>query len=159
RDHARAAVDEYRRYCFLATTVGSDMVPSDAVDQVWHLHLTYTRDYWTVFCANVLGCDLHHEPSRARAGDAQRFANSYADTRAAYAHAFGAPPESFWPGTRERFRQPARFQRIDRERHFVIPRPRLPSLRTIGTMLAALVFALAARSVFASVNPLDWSGG
>jgi uncharacterized protein (TIGR04222 family) len=160
RDFARAAIDEYRRYCFLAVTADRDRVPSDAVDQVWHLHLTYTRDYWTVFCPTVLGCDLHHEPSRARKGDVQRFADSYAETLAAYADAFGPPPEPFWPGTRERFRHPARFRRIDIERHFVIARPQLPSLRTIGMMLAALVLAFAARSVFATAfNPLDWNGG
>jgi hypothetical protein len=31
------------------------VTPSEQVDQVWHLHLTYTRSYWDEFCPNVLG--------------------------------------------------------------------------------------------------------
>jgi uncharacterized protein (TIGR04222 family) len=136
------------------------MVASDDVDQVWHLHLTYTRDYWTVFCPSVLGCDLHHEPSRARRGDAEHFAARYADTLAAYFDVFGPPPAAFWPGTRERFRRPARFRRIDSDRFILMPRPRFPTWRTIAALVATLGLLITARSVLASsANPLDWNGG
>ena len=52
---AARVVDEYRRFCFLAATAGHEVTPSDAVDQAWHLHLTYSRDYWERFCPEVLG--------------------------------------------------------------------------------------------------------
>ena len=39
--HAARVMEEYRRFCFLATTAGHEVTPSDAVDQAWHLHLTY----------------------------------------------------------------------------------------------------------------------
>jgi hypothetical protein len=42
---AARVIEEYRRFCFLAVTAGHPVTPSDAVDQAWHLHLTYTRDY------------------------------------------------------------------------------------------------------------------
>ncbi len=42
---AERVVAEYRRFCFLAIAAGHPVTPSDAVDQAWHLHLTYTRDY------------------------------------------------------------------------------------------------------------------
>jgi len=56
--HAARVIEEYRRFCFLAVTAGHPVTPSDAVDQVWHLHLTYSRDYWERFCPDVLGQPL-----------------------------------------------------------------------------------------------------
>ena len=44
RSHAERVVGEYKRFCFLAATAGHTVTPSDAVDQAWHLHLTYSRD-------------------------------------------------------------------------------------------------------------------
>lgn len=160
RDEARAAIDEYRKFCFLACTEGRCMTPSEIVDQVWHLHLTYTRDYWKVFCPNVLGSDLHHEPTRGNAGEAAQFRECYADTLAAYHAHFGAPPERFWPGTIERFRNAARFRWIDRERHLLLPRPRLPALRArIAAALGLLLTCLSPAVQAQSADPLDWSGG
>ena len=48
-------------------------MPSDEVDQVWHLHLTHTRDYWQRFCPKVLGRELHHEPGPAGAAMRERY--------------------------------------------------------------------------------------
>jgi uncharacterized protein (TIGR04222 family) len=158
RDEARAAIDEYRKFCFLAVVVGREMVPSEIVDQVWHLHLTYTRDYWTVFCPSVLGCDLHHEPSRGRTGDAVRFHENYADTLAAYAEHFGPPPEKYWPGTRERFRR-STMQWIDRNRFFVVPRLRLLTRREMMMAIVVLMALATTTAVRASSpNPLEWVG-
>ena len=45
--YAERVVDEYRRFCFLAMAAGHPVTPSEQVDQVWHLHLLYTENYWT----------------------------------------------------------------------------------------------------------------
>lgn len=160
RDEARSAVDEYRKFCFLAMTVGRCMTPSEIVDQVWHLHLTYTRDYWDVFCPQVLGSDLHHEPTRGNTGETAQFRECYADTLASYHAHFGAPPERYWPGTLERFRAGERFRWIDRERHIALPRPRLPALRTrVAAIFAMLLVCIAPSAQAQSANPFDWTGG
>src|SRR5688500_10790891 len=104
RAHALDVVEEYRRYCFLACVAGRMMSPSDAVDQVWHLHLTYSRDYWDVFCGDVLRMPLHHEPSRGGGTELTRHRAQYADTLAEYERWFGAPPAAYWPSTFEQFR-------------------------------------------------------
>src|SRR3569623_361486 len=70
--YADRVIAEYKRFCFLAVTVGHEVTPSDAVDQAWHLHLTYSRDYWERFCPEVLGCPLHHGPTTGGAGERQR---------------------------------------------------------------------------------------
>ena len=102
--HAEAVISEYRRFCYLAVTAGHEVTPSDAVDQAWHLHLTYTRDYWQVFCPQVLGAELHHGPTRGGPVERDRFYRQYADTLAAYEAAFGSePPAAIWPSATRRF--------------------------------------------------------
>jgi uncharacterized protein (TIGR04222 family) len=160
RDEARAAIGEYRKFCFLSVGVGRFMTPSEAVDQVWHLHLTYTLDYWKTFCPNVLGTELHHEPTRGNPAEAGQFHEQYADTLAAYREHFGAPPVKYWPGTFERFRHPSRFRWVDRERHLVLPRPRMPALRArVSALLSVGLLSIAPLALADESNPLDWSGG
>lgn len=61
-DHTAEVIAEYKRFTFLAVSTGQVATPSKAVDAAWHLHLEYTREYWDVFCAQVLGAPLHHTP-------------------------------------------------------------------------------------------------
>jgi hypothetical protein len=44
-EFARGAVMEYRHFCFLTFSGSGVMTPSEEVDEIWHQHLTYTRDY------------------------------------------------------------------------------------------------------------------
>ena len=161
RDQALAAIEEYRRYCFLASVEAGMVVPSVAVDEVWHLHLTYSEDYWLRFCPAALGFAFHHRPGGLVRGDSAQYRRGYADTLAHYERWFGAPPERWWPGTAERFRAPARFRRVDTEQVWLVRKPvwpRRPTAITAG--VAATVTALMASSFAeaASLNPLDWSG-
>ena len=41
-DDIRCVIDEYKRFCYLALRAGHEVMPSD---QVWHLHLSYSRNY------------------------------------------------------------------------------------------------------------------
>ncbi|MEX2389427.1 MAG: hypothetical protein WD534_16240, partial [Phycisphaeraceae bacterium] len=43
---SQRAIEAYRRFAYLAATADEHVTPSDEVDQVWHLHMTYTRSYW-----------------------------------------------------------------------------------------------------------------
>ncbi len=103
--YTEAVIAEYKRFCYLAITAGHEVTPSDAVDQVWHLHLTYSRDYWQVFCPQVLGAELHHGPTRGGAAERGRFYHQYAAKLAIYEATFGgAPPAAIWPDAQTRFR-------------------------------------------------------
>src|ERR1700730_3394403 len=62
-EFAGRVTEEYRRFLYLAARGRHPVTPSDTVDQAWHLHLIYTRYYWEELCGNILGLDLHHEPS------------------------------------------------------------------------------------------------
>lgn len=102
--HGERVICEYKRFCYLAVTAGHEVTPSDAVDQAWHLHLTYSRDYWGVYCPQVLGTDLHHGPTQGGTAERGRFYRQYADTLAAYEAAFDeTPPADIWPTAHRRF--------------------------------------------------------
>ncbi|WP_143708829.1 hypothetical protein [[Flexibacter] sp. ATCC 35208] len=57
------AILEYKRFILLCCVLDEGASPSKIVDEVWHLHLTYTRSYREAFCRCTLGKELHHIPS------------------------------------------------------------------------------------------------
>ncbi|HEX8911285.1 MAG TPA: hypothetical protein VF796_02920 [Humisphaera sp.] len=103
---ARRAVEEYKRFAFLYASSGDPVAPSDVVDQVWHLHLLYTRNYWDAFCRDALGKPLHHEPDAGRTGEQAKLGDWYADTLARYRRHFGEPPADIWPTAEQLARRP-----------------------------------------------------
>ncbi|MEQ5786430.1 hypothetical protein J3454_00835 [Erythrobacter sp. NFXS35] len=112
--HADRVIGEYRRFCYLAVTAGHPVTPSDAVDQAWHLHLTYSRDYWERFCPEVLGVPLHHGPTAGGAAERARYYRQYAETLAAYEAAFREPPPgAIWPPAERRFSVDPRGVRVN----------------------------------------------
>ena len=110
--YAARAIEEYRRFCFLAVTAGHQVTPSDAVDQVWHLHLTYTRDYWDRFCPDILGRPLHHGPTAGGMTEQARFFEHYARTLRSYEAAFGQSPRDLWPDAQRRLIDDPRARRV-----------------------------------------------
>ncbi|MCP4379910.1 MAG: hypothetical protein GY798_00530 [Hyphomicrobiales bacterium] len=104
RGFARRVIEEYRRFVYLACVGQREVTPSRQVDEAWHLHLTYTRDYWSRFCADVLGRPLHHGPTRGGEAEDRKYRDSYAATLAGYESEFGLPPDKdVWPPDEERF--------------------------------------------------------
>ncbi|RQS02611.1 TIGR04222 domain-containing membrane protein [Burkholderia sp. Bp9002] len=96
--HALAVIDEYKRFAFLAQAAGHPVTPSHAVDAAWHLHLQYTREYWDVFCADVLRAPLHHVPGAGAPDEAAKYEQQYRQTLDSYLRLFGCePPAAIWP--------------------------------------------------------------
>ncbi len=120
---ARAAILEYRRFCFLSVACAEPATPSEDLDEVWHQHLTYSRDYWNVWCAQVLGKPLHHEPTAGAPAEQSRLHRQYASTLARYECFFGPSPEIYWPATHRRFGRRPRFRTYDTARSISLPRP------------------------------------
>lgn len=134
-EYTRRVIREYKRFCYLACSAGHEVTPCDAVDQAWHLHLTYSRDYWQVFCPLVLGAELHHGPTAGGKAEAGRYYTQYARTLSAYEAAFGeSPPGDIWPSAARRFQIDPRSVRVN---------PRDVILLTRRSALAAAL-ALAA---------------
>ncbi|MGH1367539.1 MAG: glycine-rich domain-containing protein [Maritimibacter sp.] len=94
---AQKVTREYLRFVYLTQIAPSALTPSKIVDAAWHVHLTRTRDYWEVFCHEVLGKPLHHDAATGAQAD-KRHASQYAKTRVLYQATFGeAPPDHLWP--------------------------------------------------------------
>lgn len=143
-------VDEYRQFVFLALTAEHAVTPSEDVDQAWHLHLAYTRDYWETFCRDVLGGPLHHGPTRGGAAEADRYDGQYRRTLAAYAAAFdAAPPADIWPPAERRFGADLAWRRVNVARNWVIPKP-----SWLATVPAFAIVPLVAVGL---PNPLDFT--
>lgn len=140
---ARRAVVEYKRFVFLAATGSAPVCPSEAVDAVWHLHLTYTRSYWHRFCGEVLGKPLHHDPTKGGASEGEKHVAMYEATLARYRDTFGeAPPTDVWPAAEQRFGEDSRHRAVNTARNWVIPKA--PVKRVAGLTAAAVLIAAVA---------------
>lgn len=122
RARADSVIEEYRRFCYLAVSAGHEVTPSDAVDQAWHLHLTYTRDYWDRFCPETLGRPLHHGPTAGGPAEHDRYFAQYAQTLKSYEQAFGPAPTDIWPGAAQRLLDDPRARRVHPRDVFILPR-------------------------------------
>ncbi len=94
----KAAIEEYRKFIYLCCISPTGASPSDTVDIVWHLHLTYTQNYWASFCKNTLQKDIHHQPSKGGVGENNKHIDWYKNTLQLYEEVFsyGAPLD-IWP--------------------------------------------------------------
>lgn len=138
---AHRALREYRRFLFLAMQAGHPVTPSDQVDQVWHLHLCYTRSYWTRLCGEVLRAPLHHEPTQGGAAEGEKFDDWYARTMQSYQGFFGEPPADLWPPAAMRFGEDLHFRRVNVRRAWVVPKPHtLLRAASYGLSLSVLAF-------------------
>jgi hypothetical protein len=137
RDHgwrledARAAVEAYRRFCFLAVVSPTPMTPSEIVDEVWHQHLIYSRDYWTIWCGERLKAALHHDPTPGGPEAQTIYRRQYAETLALHERFFGPPSPDLWPATHVRFGR-QRYRVTDRNRWLGVPRPGAWVRRLLG---------------------------
>ncbi len=92
------AIEEYRRFIFLCCILPNGASPSETVDTVWHLHLTYTTNYWIDFCRKTLHKDIHHYPGKGGGEEQAKHANWYRETLEKYREVFGSlPPSAIWP--------------------------------------------------------------
>jgi len=116
------AILEYKRFMFLICQGNQPLTPSDQVDQVWHLHLLYTEDYWKEFCGTVLKREIHHGPTKGGSSEKLKYRTLYQNTLDLYQDVFGfLPPKDIWPSVENRF-QSYHFIRIAKRENFIIPK-------------------------------------
>jgi hypothetical protein len=146
--HTQRVIIEYKRFCYLAVTAGHEVTPSDAVDQVWHLHLTYSRDYWDEFCPQILGAELHHGPTAGGAAEKSRFYDQYAATLSVYEDIFGEPPPpDIWPAAMRRFGKDPKAYRVNPQDVMVLDR-RTAILGAVGWVALGIGIAVLVGVVF-----------
>ncbi|WP_199236273.1 hypothetical protein [Chitinophaga sp. S165] len=118
QDFTLKVIREYKRFIFLCVVCTEGVTPSDAVDQAWHLHLTYTKSYWRDFCRDTLGKEVHHNPTEGGVAEDQKFEKYYDRTHVLYREKFGEePPADVWLDSDTRFSD-IDFVRVNRRTHF-----------------------------------------
>lgn len=95
KEYTVRVIEEYKKFIFLCCVLPQGASPSKPVDEAWHLHLTYTHNYWKEFCNGVLGREIHHYPSKGGPEEKEKHLSWYNSTLDAYQKIFGteAPPE------------------------------------------------------------------
>jgi len=101
-DFTSRAVAEYRKFLLLCCILENGAAPSHTVDEVWHLHLTYTSSYWMDLCRDTLGKDIHHYPSAGGDEEDLKHREWYRETLESYRSVFGVePPSDIWPAPKQ----------------------------------------------------------
>ena len=97
KEHCLAAIEEYRKFLYLAARAGHRVTPSETVDEVWHLHLTHSRHYWDDLCEGLLRRPLHHDPATGKEGEELKLLEQYSQTLHSYRTIFGQiPSRNLW---------------------------------------------------------------
>ena len=115
------AIQEYKKFVFLAIVANHTVSPSTVIDRVWHLHLLYTHSYWYEFCGKVLQKNLHHSPSLGGKEESLKYIHFYQQTLEIYQKYFGIPPEDIWNAPQPRG-ETTSYQWIDRSQYWLIPK-------------------------------------
>lgn len=126
---AGRVVMEYKRFIALAMFAGHPVTPSEQVDQVWHLHMVYTKSYWQGLCRDVLGRELHHNPTTGGRNENEKFEDWYEKTLESYRRIFEKnPPPDIWPSVRERFATAGCGRWVDTGKFWLVPKPTILKL-------------------------------
>jgi hypothetical protein len=121
--YTKRVIKEYKRFIFLCCICNKGITPSDPVDQVWHLHLTYTQSYWMDFCEKTLAKQIHHHPTMGGNNEAIKFDNYYSYTVELYEEKFNnIPPADIWQPNKERFND-INFERVNKNKYWIIRKP------------------------------------
>lgn len=88
------AVEEYKKFMYLAAVSDQMVSPSETVDVVWHQHLIFTQSYGS-FC-KILGKQIPHIPSTHALEEATKFKLAKERTKSLYEQYFGEQPETIW---------------------------------------------------------------
>jgi hypothetical protein len=76
-----------------------ELVPTREIDEFWHNHILYTKNYHRD-CLNIFGYYLHHEPA-SPVDDPEKLVSHYQKTKAYYLEKFSHPLELIVSGAQE----------------------------------------------------------
>jgi len=151
--YAQQCIDEYKKFIYLAMVSKHSVTPSDQVDQVWHLHLTYTQSYWIELCENILNTPLHHGPTQGGQAESTKYRSQYQATLDTYTRVFNEdPPQEIWPDCQQRFHKADKFVRINRADYVLL---RKPSQGLLAIASLPIVLTACASDRLGSTTLLD----
>nr|RNJ65255.1 MAG: glycine-rich domain-containing protein-like [Leptolyngbya sp. IPPAS B-1204] len=88
-DRAKAAIQQYLNFLCLAWLYPDRLlIPTEAIDRVWHCHILHTRQY-RQDCEVLFGCYLDHEPLNLEELPDQSLQSAFEQTKALFERHFG----------------------------------------------------------------------
>jgi len=143
KSYCKRCLVEYKKFIYLSSISNKNLTPSDQVDQVWHLHLTYTKSYWLNLCRNILNTELHHGPTKGGEIELNKYKEQYQQTLNIYKKEFNEfPPNDIWPNLEKRFNNADKFIRVNSSEYTIFK-------DTYKTIIIMLFLPIA---VYASEN-------
>ena len=143
KEYTNSVIEEYLKFIFLCCVSKSSVTPSDPVDQVWHLHLTYTKSYWIDFCKNTLQREIHHNPTKGGKSERKKFNNNYTELHTIYKEMFGNNlPQDIWQDNKTRFTK-INFRRVSMDNYWVVKKPSLFTLKLIQVSFIGLAVGVS----------------
>jgi hypothetical protein len=99
--YAIKAVNEYKKFLYLAVISDFHVTPSQAIDKVWHEHILFTQAY-SIFCKEIIEYELNHHPELLPVEEqTERYHAQYLSTIELYIKEFGKlPPANVWDVTK-----------------------------------------------------------
>ena len=138
--YSKRVFEEYKRFCYMCMHSKRACTPSLDVDQAWHLHLTYSQDYWDVFCPNLLGKPLHHGPTLGGGDEDVKFLEQYEETLEFYEQIYGTPPpDDIWPESQVRFSNELRLRWVNLSTVYVLEKSKMKWFVPMLIMLISTV--------------------
>jgi hypothetical protein len=128
-NYAKDVIQEYKKFIYLCCLNDKNLSPSDAVDQAWHLHLLYSKEYWNKFCPDVLEQELHHRPSQGGDKEVSYHQQGYEKLQKLYFEEFKMmPSKEVWPEYASMFSDEIHMARINIRDYwfFLLPKARVP---------------------------------
>jgi hypothetical protein len=101
KGYALKAVNEYKKFLYLAVISDFHVTPSQPIDKVWHEHILFTQAYG-IFCEEIIEYNLNHHPELIPMEEqTERYHAQYLSTIELYIEEFGKlPPANIWDVTK-----------------------------------------------------------
>lgn len=141
KKYSLRVIEEYKKFVFLSAICPKPLTPSDPVDQVWHLHLTFTQSYWKDLCQDILQKEFHHNPTKGGKQEQKKFNAYYDYTFQQYSHYFGQdPPSDIWHDAKTRFSE-TNFVRVNKDKNLIIEKQNNYPVLMVLAILALMSIA------------------
>ena len=111
KEYTLRVIEEYKKFIFLATQ--ENVAPSFPIDQVWHAHILFSKDYEKM--CNLIGKYIHHQPTEKKSINGKT-KDEYLETKKTYNKFFGEPPSDIWTNFK-----PSHYIYVDLNSHWIIP--------------------------------------
>ena len=90
----KQAIEEYKKFMFLASISNQMVSPSEIVDRVWHQHLIFSKSYERL--CQIAGRKIEHIPSTHNPHNHSVFNTAKEHTATLYESYFGQQDPHFW---------------------------------------------------------------